>query len=61
LTEIFFTEALEKAQELDEIYSKTGKPTGPLFGMPISLKDQFQIKGTGTHIFHQSCREMTYV
>jgi len=47
LTEIFFEQALKRAKELDEIYAKTGKATGPLFGMPISLKDQFQIKGTG--------------
>jgi amidase len=46
LTEIFFTQALTRAKELDEIYAKTGKPVGELFGMPISLKDQFQIKGT---------------
>lgn len=46
LTEIFFTKALAKAEELDETYAKTGKPTGPLFGLPISLKDQFQIKLT---------------
>lgn len=46
LTEIFFAEALVKAKELDEIYSKTGKSTGDLFGLPISLKDQFEIKGT---------------
>lgn len=46
LTEIFFTEALAKAKELDGIFAKTGKPTGALFGVPISLKDQFEIKGT---------------
>lgn len=46
LTEIYFTQALAKAKELDEVFAKTGKPTGPLFGVPISLKDQFQIKGT---------------
>jgi len=46
LTEIFFVESLQRAKELDETYSKTGKPTGALFGMPISLKDQFEIKGT---------------
>lgn len=46
LTEIFFLQAFERAKELDEIFAKTGKPTGPLFGMPISLKDQFQIKET---------------
>lgn len=46
LTEIFFNEALIRAKSLDEIFSKTGKPSGALFGIPISLKDQFQIKGT---------------
>jgi amidase len=46
LTEIYFTQALQRAKELDAIYEATGKPTGALFGMPISLKDQFQIKGT---------------
>jgi len=47
LTEIFFTQALERAKELDAVFKRTGKPTGALFGLPISLKDQFQIKGTG--------------
>jgi amidase len=46
LTEIFFAQALAKAKELDNVYAKTGKPTGALFGVPISLKDQFEIKGT---------------
>ncbi|KAH6681684.1 amidase signature domain-containing protein [Halenospora varia] len=46
LTEIFFAQALERAKELDEIFSKTGKSNGALFGLPISLKDQFEIKGT---------------
>lgn len=46
LTEIFFAQAFAKAQELDDIYAKTRKPTGALFGVPISLKDQFEIKGT---------------
>lgn len=46
LTEIFFTQALERAKELDAKFKETGKATGPLFGMPISLKDQFEIKGT---------------
>jgi len=41
----FFPEmALARAKELDEILKKTGKPVGPLHGLPISLKDQFRIK-----------------
>lgn len=41
----FFPEmALARAKELDEILQKTGKPVGPLHGLPISLKDQFRVK-----------------
>lgn len=50
LTEIFFTPALDRAKELDGTFAKTGKPTGALFGLPISLKDQFQIKGTECNV-----------
>jgi amidase len=45
LTEIFFDQAFERAKELDEHLKKTGKPVGPLHGLPISLKDQLNIKG----------------
>ncbi|KAF5872640.1 putative acetamidase protein [Botrytis fragariae] len=45
----FFPEmALARAKELDEHYKKTGKTIGPLHGLPISLKDQFRIKGLET-------------
>ncbi|GAA6018594.1 hypothetical protein JCM8202_000574 [Rhodotorula sphaerocarpa] len=46
LTEIFFDDALKRAKELDEILAKTGQVVGPLHGVPVSLKDQFDIKGT---------------
>ncbi|THV07614.1 general amidase [Dendrothele bispora CBS 962.96] len=45
LTEIFVERALARAAELDEHLKKTGKPIGPLHGLPISLKDQINIKG----------------
>ncbi|KAJ7070811.1 general amidase [Mycena amicta] len=45
LTEIFVDRALVRAQELDEHLSKTGEVVGPLHGLPISLKDQINIKG----------------
>jgi amidase len=45
LTEIFFDRAVMRAQELDEYLKRTGKPVGPLHGLPISLKDQFDIVG----------------
>ncbi|KAK5079053.1 hypothetical protein LTR64_002526 [Lithohypha guttulata] len=41
LTETLYQEALERAQSLDEHLARTGKPVGPLHGLPISLKDNF--------------------
>lgn len=46
LTEIFFDDALKRAKELDAILAKTGQTVGPLHGVPVSLKDQFDIAGT---------------
>jgi len=40
--------ALARAQELDNHYKSTGKVVGPLHGLPISLKDQFRVKGIET-------------
>jgi len=40
-----FDEAIERAKSLDEHYAKTGKVVGPLHGLPISLKDNFNIVG----------------
>lgn len=48
LHEVFFDQALARASELDASYAKHGKPTGPLHGLPISLKDQFHVKGVDT-------------
>ncbi|KAH7133673.1 acetamidase [Dactylonectria macrodidyma] len=48
LHEIFFEAALADAQKLDDLFAETGKPVGPLHGLPISLKDQFHIKGVET-------------
>ena len=61
LTEIFVERALKRAAELDEHLATTGKVVGPLHGklcaffpthpvssvtgLPISLKDQINIKG----------------
>lgn len=45
----FFPEmALAQAKELDAYYEKNKKTVGPLHGLPISLKDQFRIKGLET-------------
>ncbi|KAE8354146.1 amidase signature domain-containing protein [Aspergillus coremiiformis] len=45
LSEIFFDEAIAQAKQLDEHLKKTGKPKGPFHGLPISLKDNFNIIG----------------
>jgi amidase len=47
-TEMFFERAIQGAKELDEHLARTGKPVGPLHGLPISLKDSFDIKGEDT-------------
>jgi amidase len=49
LAEIFFNQAFERARYLDDYYKSTGgKTIGPFHGIPISLKDQFNIKGIET-------------
>lgn len=45
LTEPLFPSAIEQAKRLDEHYRRTGKPIGPLHGLPVSLKDTFFVKG----------------
>ncbi|KAN0063736.1 hypothetical protein ACQY0O_003786 [Thecaphora frezii] len=54
LTEIHFDDARRWAQELDEGLKSTGKTRGPLHGLPISLKDQFRIKGSDATIGYVS-------
>lgn len=46
--EFFPDLALARAKELDDHLHKTGKTVGPLHGLPISLKDQFRVKGLET-------------
>ncbi|KAH8890689.1 putative fatty-acid amide hydrolase [Thozetella sp. PMI_491] len=50
LTEIFFDEAIERAKKLDLDYSDKSSAKGlpPLFGLPISLKDSYQVLGHDT-------------
>lgn len=40
-----FDDAIKRAKELDVMFQKTGKVTGPLHGLPVSLKDNFNIPG----------------
>lgn len=39
-------EAIEQARKADEHYRRTGKLLGPLHGLPVSLKDCFDLTGT---------------
>jgi hypothetical protein len=45
LTEVMFQEALRDAAALDEKFEATGEIKGLLHGVPISLKDQVNVKG----------------
>ncbi|WPG97460.1 acetamidase [Acrodontium crateriforme] len=45
LTITMFDDAMKRAKQLDEHFSKTGQTVGPLHGLPISLKDNFNIIG----------------
>ncbi|KAJ0420818.1 amidase signature domain-containing protein [Aspergillus carlsbadensis] len=45
LTETFFDAALERAIYLDDHLQRTGKPIGPLHGLPVSIKESFSVSG----------------
>lgn len=40
--------ALARAKELDDYLKNTGNVVGALHGLPVSLKDQVQLKGLET-------------
>lgn len=48
--EIFFYDAIQQAMKFDEQYNlkSCGKSLSPLFGLPVSLKDYFQVPGYDT-------------
>jgi amidase len=54
VTEICFDEAMQRAGELDSYFEREGKTIGPLHGLPISFKDQFNIKGLDTSVGYVS-------
>lgn len=47
-TDIFFDEAIETAKTYDVFFRSTGKLKGPLHGLPISIKDPFDVAGHPT-------------
>lgn len=48
LTETFYNRALKRAAELDEYLAREGKPFGPLHGLPVSLKDCYDVADVAT-------------
>ncbi|KIW17941.1 hypothetical protein PV08_05136 [Exophiala spinifera] len=50
LTEVFYDSALKRAKELDDYLASHGRPSGPLHGLPISLKDSFKLKGIDSSV-----------
>ena len=49
-----FEEALDRASALDKHFKETGQTVGPLHGLPISLKDSFNVKGVQSLIGYVS-------
>lgn len=45
---MLFDDAIKQAIALDQEFQKTGKRKGPLHGIPITVKDQFNVKGVDT-------------
>ncbi|KIX01047.1 uncharacterized protein Z518_10113 [Rhinocladiella mackenziei CBS 650.93] len=45
LMDIDFEGGIKRARELDDHLRQTGKVVGPLHGLPISIKDQNEVKG----------------
>lgn len=47
-TEMFFGKAMDRARELDRYLEETGELSGPLHGLPVSLKDGTDVEGEDT-------------
>ncbi|KAI1986834.1 hypothetical protein LOZ53_004556 [Ophidiomyces ophidiicola] len=52
LHEIFFEAALDDARRLDAFFAEHQRPMGALHGVPISLKDQFHVRGVETTMWY---------
>lgn len=45
---MLFEDALKQARDLDREFKVTEKLKGPLHGIPVTVKDQFNVKGVDT-------------
>lgn len=45
-----FAAAIERAKQVDFVYAQTKKPIGKLHGLPVSVKDHYDVKGVDTTI-----------
>jgi amidase len=45
---VAFKSAIQRAKELDDHVKSNGTLSGPLHGIPVTLKDQFNMKGHDT-------------
>ncbi|KAL6824688.1 amidase signature domain-containing protein [Trichoderma sp. SZMC 28015] len=50
LSETFFDRAIAMARARDQYFAETGKPMGPLHGLPISLKDNINVQGVDSTV-----------
>lgn len=48
MLEVGFTQAIEKAETLDQYRETYQHTVGPLHGLPMTVKDQFHVKGMET-------------
>ncbi|GME61105.1 Acetamidase [Neofusicoccum parvum] len=49
-TELFFDAALRRAEALDRHLQETGEVVGPLHGLPVSVKDGFDVEGVDSTV-----------
>ncbi|KAL1636819.1 hypothetical protein SLS56_000912 [Neofusicoccum ribis] len=49
-TELFFDAALRRAEALDRHLRETGEVVGPLHGLPVSVKDGFDVEGVDSTV-----------
>ncbi|RDI79023.1 ATP-dependent DNA helicase II subunit 1 [Venturia inaequalis] len=50
LSETLFQQAVASSKALDAHFQQTGKPKGPLHGLPISIKDNFNVIGVDSTV-----------